>query len=625
MARRRKMQPRLEHIAIAPLPNSVANEFLRDEGFCAQMQIGQTYSMLLDSDLSVTMKGLNAALRAAVAGRDSFRVPLSSGKTETAKLKKSGSGAATLLFGKRGFTFQDADLLSRSAKVRVAAMDRVFRDALLMPKEMERWNGIGRVRAFTDREYVELMSDLGTTPERFAADISRPRKLSVRQLVPDEKEYYCRLLAELDDVQTLPDFIAGALASNRKSWMDLNTRAALRRMAYSGLSHRLLPFDLLEGVTAADIAELIEADDPFSLMFAFELCGRRVAADASYAAVGTSILNKLFINPGAENRFTIFSACAVASTVGLRRIFPEESVPLWWFRLAALSHAGVLTSAFREVQKADDFLRWVADECGPEFIWHTAIDRRDAPRWLADWIDPAQIRAEMIGRAMNVVALIQESSRPQTWTDFVQSAYEGNQASGSPISAHFPGPMDDFFPAPDGPNAVLDELEDKLAAANSISDVPNLAALVFLRKSSEKTASHALRLLEKASIDEVMRSKKGDFLRLCADIAVASRSKELSDVVLNRGLRLIRERDRSAEEAINIFNIITVSLAANETHADHRNALGNVALSASFVMKKEDQMWGLRSVLRRMILRDERLRASLSSAMANLDMACLRN
>src|SRR5258705_7254450 len=56
-------------------------------------------------------------------------------------------------------------------------------------------------------------------------------------------------------------------------------------------------------------------------------------------------------------------------------IYPAP--PLSWYRLAILSHAGVLTTALRGVQKTNNFFKWSARDFGSNYLWHTAVDTHE--------------------------------------------------------------------------------------------------------------------------------------------------------------------------------------------------------------------------------------------------------
>jgi hypothetical protein len=118
------------------------------------------------------------------------------------------------------------------------------------------------------------------------------------------------------------------------------------------------------------------------LLFSFELCRARLDHGKSYVALGTDFLKALFEDEKElRRRCQIFTACAIVAIVTLRRTFDEYSVPLYWFRLAALTHAGLLTEALRGLVQPSEFYEWARKSVGPPFVWHSAYDRRDAPRW----------------------------------------------------------------------------------------------------------------------------------------------------------------------------------------------------------------------------------------------------
>jgi hypothetical protein len=122
-----------------------------------------------------------------------------------------------------------------------------------------------------------------------------------------------------------------------------------------------IPFDLFEAVGPSQIAELRDAFDPFSLLFDFELCTARIGEDKSYAPLATNFLKALFDDDELlRHRCQVFTACSILATVNLRRIFTEPVVPLYWFRLAALTHAGLLTEALYASMPIVPFpLRWL--------------------------------------------------------------------------------------------------------------------------------------------------------------------------------------------------------------------------------------------------------------------------
>jgi hypothetical protein len=82
----------------------------------------------------------------------------------------------------------------------------------------------------------------------------------------------------------------------------------------------LIPFEDLESFPLKEIAKLSTAEDPFSLIFAFEVCQHRLSkGDKGAAALGTKLLRRLLGDEKwMQSRLELFSACAVIGTVTLR-------------------------------------------------------------------------------------------------------------------------------------------------------------------------------------------------------------------------------------------------------------------------------------------------------------------
>ena len=215
--------------------------------------------------------------------------------------------------------------------------------------------------------------------------------------------YYQRLVAPLGDATNLDAFIRDELTSTRRMLLARHPERALRRMAFAALWQPLIPFDLLAATNVSDVATLLKADDPFSLLFGFELCRYRVSADAGFVDLGRSFLEKLLLDAQAStSRCNIFSALALISATKLRQAARSSIAPLFWIRLAALTHAGVLTDALGGMPESEQFLRWSSQTFTSTYVWHGVIDRRDSPRWNPNRISPDHLYAELVAAAHRV-------------------------------------------------------------------------------------------------------------------------------------------------------------------------------------------------------------------------------
>ncbi len=185
---------------------------------------------------------MNNALRAAVAGRKTVLLAPERGKPFRVQLGLNKGGQATIRFKGRGFTFNDADLLSSDAETRSKALKRAFAAKPLTPGEEDNWRAIARERAFTDYEFLLLMTTLEATPEALHRRVQMPRPLDVGSILPDEAQYFDRLLASPGSAPDLRSFIDGGLIKNRRRGLSGIARqpcADLRMRPYGSRSFPL--------------------------------------------------------------------------------------------------------------------------------------------------------------------------------------------------------------------------------------------------------------------------------------------------------------------------------------------------------------------------------------------------
>jgi len=613
----------MAEIFLNPLPDSIRNEILRDEEFCTRIRYKPALSMSLDPGISVQMENLHKTLRSAITKRSTSTLILADGTRKRVKLRFEKPGTATILVEGKRFSFADADLLSHDKRMRTSGLHRVLARQPLLEDEQDAWRRIAKSRPFTDREFVRLMTALHSTPEAVMEELCRPQSLTVEKLIPDESEYYQRLTAAHSSKRTFPEYLKCELAQTRGTLLKRNRALGLRRIAFSGLSHALVPLNLLSSVNQADLAPLINANDPFSILCGFEVAGARVRNERGFAEIGEKFLEKLFADSEATMaRCTIFSACALASIVKLRTVFSEQDVPLYWFRLAALSHAGVLTEALASLRKPDEFFGWAKQQLGADFVWHAAVDVRDAPRWDLEWLKPEQIQAELLGRALHVINLLPKGKRPKKWVTLIAQATAQISKPGRELAPHFPGPMDDFATPIAGVkrDPALVRIGRKLKKARSLEEVPELAALAYLERPSQNLAEEVRRLLAKHGTDDHQSEKEQSSLRLYAYIAASARSEPLANEVISRCLQIARTQKLDRRTISTLLLITITASGAASTDDRYRTILGDAATKLAYsTINEKPGRHQLRQVIETLGARAPKLISVLSRATAILD------
>ncbi len=613
----------ISSLLVRSLPADVRKALYTDTKFCERIGIETAAAFALGKDVSVRSISLLDALRAAVDGRKSTRLILADGKGVRVKLSVNKGGSAVVHLGAGAFQFENADVLSSKTLVRRKALKRIFKEQPLLKEEEERWSKVTSTRKLSKDEFLELMTALEGTPEALSKTLQKLRELSPEAMVPFSREYYTRLLAPISVGQELRSFGETALKAARQHVLAENRRVGMRRIAYSNLWQPLLPLDLLRSVRTAEVSTLLDSFDPFSLLFGFELCRARVEKSKSFEQLGTKFLEKLFGDDAMlRRRCEMFSACAIVTTVSLRKTFDEASVPLSWFRLAAFTHAGLLADALCWITDAPDFFKWVVERVGTSFLWYVLYDRRDAPRWRSEWLSPEQVEAELLGRALNAVALLRKGRYPKAWRDVVDKFVARQRDRNRLVDSSFPGPLDDFgdrAPTPKALQTVIDEFERSLKAATNIAEVKGLTGLAYLANPSPTMVQELTRLLG-ACLPAALNQ---DVLDACAHIAAGSRSEELARAVVNQCLRELRE-GTSNRAVAKLYVIMLEACAAVADPKRYSELVGEVSAALALTVPQTIPMIGMRSIFEALTYRDPKLLAALSRASAHLDTLEMR-
>jgi len=606
-------------IMLDPLPTGVRSVILQDTAFCSALGITPKFAFPLNAETAVESGSLHEAQRKAIAGKKSATVDVRGRRRLRVKLSRRGHNV-TIEVGKNRFGLSDSDVLAASKPARLKALKRVLAAKPLFASEAEHWRRVAEDHPLGDREFVELMTALHATPEGFRAEFAKPRNLDSGMLLPDEPDYYARLLAPVGDTKEPAAFMSGPLAVARAELARKHPAIALRRIAYSAVWRPLIPFDLFGTLRPSEISALLKAQDPFSLLCGFELCCVR-AADLEFLELGTQFLNTLLLDAeSSKRRCTFFAAFALVTTVNIRNAAKASAAPLFWVRLAAFTHAGVLTDALSAIPDAEGFLRWAAEHFTPTYIWNTVIDRREAPRWSPDWIDPEHLVAELVGRVQNAVNLLPEGERPASWVSAVDQALTRLQKSGKYLAAFFAGPFEDFLPNMGRFSSEIDAfvpIEEMAARASKLPSWNELFSVANASRPSDGFVASIRRIVSAPAYEPIADTNELSYLRLCADLGAGVRDEVIANAVFNRCLAIARQGGRT-DGLTDIFEVMIHACAAYAAPEVFRKHVGDTAAHLAGVADTPADLTNLLAIFDVLGGRDEQLIPALAKAKAIL-------
>jgi hypothetical protein len=622
MARKSKAAPPRTQVAahlVSTAPDPVRKALLADRSFTGEFALPVARTLHFSSTLAIDAGQFVGALKKVSAGQARVKVDVRGGKPLTFNGKVGKGGSVTLRAKDVSIAEDNAGLLAAERRVRIRAVDRLLRQALIPSDRAAFWRDLVKQRALSSSEFLDFLDECRAGPEALHERLYQTRKLSLDALVPLDPAYFRTLLREPKGDQSFEGYLRDTLASERAYQLETNERIACARMAVAAISQPLIPFELLESVEVAQLETVVTREDPFSLLFVFEVAVRKTHLDASFVAIGTKVLDKLFGDEGtARARADLFSACAVLSAVGLQRIAEVRRAPLYWRRLLAFSHAGVLTDALGgDLKGAKGFKEWVFDQFGTRFFWAALAERRLAPRWWPEWVEADCLYAECVGRALIALNALPEQQRPPPWREMIERLERELADRKQYPQMFFPGPVDDFrFSQGQLDPALFNKAVDALTKGLPLDRVPGL--LPFLH-SARMSAQHVKFLsVSLANTPEPRNAKEMpgfvNALQAAAQAAAANRAVALADAVAERALAVYQRANRTGQEKL-LCIIVDAANAMLDEH-QHLSWLGERLERLAFQCGTTQQADLVSGVMRWLFHVDPRYRPYLACARA---------
>ncbi|WP_193188987.1 HTH domain-containing protein [Nisaea sediminum] len=582
------------------IPIEMREELLSDSALCKRLNIDTTTFVNLSSGIKITQNELFRAAQNAVDNKKTAKINLSNGKTIHAQVRCRDGRTAEIKIKGIWFTLDDVAPASRKAIIRQTAIGRLLAEFPLSELDENFWRDAGQKGALTSDLFFKFKQSVSSTPEALHRFIQSTTTFSSENLVPENLSYCSALLALPTDGASFEDYIVGPLRLERESLIKRHPQVALRRIAFSSIADALVPHDLLDGYGFDDISDLLDADDPFSLIFGFQICAARLEIDPRYEELGSKFLHKAIADEAALTRCQIASGVSILAMQHLAENPEHSGFPVFWRRLLALTHAGLVTDAMNGIKDGSGFFDWVIQGNAFEYVWLSLLDRQSAPRWKSDWILPEQLYAETIGRAVNAFGRLPQDQQPAEWKSILTSAVKASE--GKPKSGYhfFPGPLDEFIEHPTEklPDEMLQSIKDGMASAQPINDVPGLMHIAYTSKPPADLLSC---IVERVKGNRDKPLGENDFelwlLEIFAHISGTTKSEELASAVMERCF----DEATSFEPRTNATGLFAIILSACAGFSDideYRTQLGTAARRLALICKPGEELSDLNAVFR---------------------------
>ncbi len=480
------------------------------------------------------------------------------------------TGQISLSQGADRLTSTDFWPLHNDNATRLRIFDEMCEEANLPPNAQHQWRDRISLNPLLDDEVYDFWQDARETPFSFRSTIEsdiRSGRANCSSLVPNSRRYFERLAGRCDLDSQLPDFVQSALPDHVRCLMSWRYKKGLS-LALLLSSHSSVVDEIkIDPKFKTDVIEAYESiesnGDLVSQLGAIELGISQLHDWPEIEACLTAMLKRICEEDpdDSESRFGLLSSLIimVEGELSLTKVLLSD--PPFWRRLAAIAHASLIErAALAASVNFSKFQEWARQNRGTQYYLQTLCDLRREPKWMPDFIEPNQLKAEFVARIIGVA----KRHESQISSQNLRQLLFGKDSKSVESQLIFP---DSFLPGPleggttaslDLPSDIADAIARNLAAEQlepgSFAALINSTLVFKLEATFAELAAKALRDA-KHRLRQI--DQKGSLFQLLCGLAVlagVTRSIELSNElrILNRRAMRTRGRVIRADDALRI-------------------------------------------------------------------------
>ncbi|MGY4290621.1 hypothetical protein ACVWXO_009887 [Bradyrhizobium sp. LM2.7] len=259
--------------------------------------------------------------------------------------------SAYLLYGKNRVGFPHAALLAAKPERRQQALTQILKSCTLTKAENAKLCAIIARPDYGQDGFFAARQILAGAPESFATSLREAASkgtLSRTDFLPSQTTHWENLIARRLSSELLSEFATNELAVQRKAHFAGELTGAFDIVSLTFGDPELVPVETLRSFGAEEVIaalrHLLQFNDPFALTGAFDICADRALAEPQFVALGDELLDRIL---GDRKRLlgelTTFATAFVFAVAFLAEHQTLRHQPVFWRRLAAASHASLVT------------------------------------------------------------------------------------------------------------------------------------------------------------------------------------------------------------------------------------------------------------------------------------------
>jgi len=581
------------------------------------------------------------SIRKVIEGESEIKLIDTIGQEWTATIIPGDNGLPCPVIASNNYKIRlpNTILLAADASTRLNYLDYISNDLNLTYSSYQQWKVILQERAISEIEIDYFQSNIRDTPsfvERTIFDEFESGECAVSTMVPNSLRYFERLVGVYDGSDCIQNY---AIALSQDFFKEINKWSpyqgffsSLLLSSHSSLTDQIV-LDLLdyEGVRDA-YASLTKTADVLSKLGAIEV-GLRILSDRpeieSFLLQLITQIKDDDLKSGSSG-FNLFSALFVLVDGELARNRALAEKPPFYRRLASMAQASLIQ---RQVIKSgidsNHFAIWANKNGVQNFYMQTLVDMRQEPRWSPDFVSPAQLKADFLGRIMILGYKLEERLPRGEFHNIVLGDYEYSINK----QVEFPRP---FFPGPleggeESQNFLPDyyvsfiqkQLNSEDVEAASFIALVNSAMIFKVTPNQADMAVNALKLANHTLAKLENKAMLLGILNGLATLSAVSRNFKLAQEI-----RIISRRYlRDTEFPLTIEQVMRICLVASASKVDleeWRTFAGEWLCELAFSDLNEQNASNLHSHLLTLLHSAPELWVTCAKADAALEAWCLR-
>jgi hypothetical protein len=571
--------------ALRRLSPELQSDVLSDGTVVAQTGIEVTNPIKLPEGITFDRKTLFSAFQKAADEQPAAELTDIDGVKRDVQIEID-SESAYVTFDTNRVRFPHAALLSANPARRRTTADTILKNNTLTTQAREALASIISKPDYSYADFFAAINILSGSPENFAntlRDVAKKGSLSMADLLPSSAMHWENITARRISSDKLSDFLTQELAAERAVRIAEDPAVSVDVLSLTFAGPELVSIDAMRqidpDVLLDALKRLPDHADPLALAGAFDICADHASADMRFIEVGDAIVDRLASDPKRlRDELTTFATAFVIATAHLAEHESLRKQPVFWRRLAAASHASLVTRILG--RGADDeisLLTWATHLKGKAFYLSIINDAHVEPRWRPDWISPDFLAADIYGRLLGSVQRLGDAV-PPSWSKGLSDAQLSMVANVPPMAHTFPGLLQGSsaslteMPAAATPvGEMFEELAQKPTVENFLQFIQLVYAYGFPCEARDSVlgAIQSLRT-EIATIPSEFAQAALD---LAAFIAAQNRDVELADRVAAVAI----ERLVATQDVDRLLPTVSVILECAAASSDRKGALATLA------------------------------------------------